>query len=103
VATFVLVHGSWYGVWCWARVIPEPHRLGPEVVAVDLPSDDPSASTVDLVDAIAASITDPSNTVGVAHSMAGLLAPIVASKGPAQKLVFPARALMRELLAVWPT
>lgn len=28
VATFVLVHGSWHGGWCWRNVVPLLHRAG---------------------------------------------------------------------------
>lgn len=34
---FVLVHGSWHGGWCYAKVIPHLVKAGHRVVAVDLP------------------------------------------------------------------
>lgn len=37
-ATFVLVHGSWHGAWCWYRMIPRLERAGHRVLAPDLPS-----------------------------------------------------------------
>jgi pimeloyl-ACP methyl ester carboxylesterase len=36
MATFVLVHGSWHGGWCWQRVAPVLRRLGHEVYAPTL-------------------------------------------------------------------
>src|SRR5579863_10548008 len=36
MATFVLVHGAWYGGWCWQRVIPFLAAAGHEVYAPTL-------------------------------------------------------------------
>jgi pimeloyl-ACP methyl ester carboxylesterase len=33
VATFVLVHGAWFGGWCWEKVIPFLEAAGHEVYA----------------------------------------------------------------------
>jgi pimeloyl-ACP methyl ester carboxylesterase len=38
MATFVLVHGSFHGAWCWFKVVPELEALGHRVIAVDLPA-----------------------------------------------------------------
>jgi pimeloyl-ACP methyl ester carboxylesterase len=38
LASFVLVHGSWHGAWCWERLAPLLTRDGHEVLAVDLPA-----------------------------------------------------------------
>jgi pimeloyl-ACP methyl ester carboxylesterase len=38
VPTFLLVHGSWHGPWCWDLLRPALTRLGHASVAVDLPS-----------------------------------------------------------------
>ncbi len=35
MSTFVLVHGSWHGAWCWYKVIPRMERAGHRVVALD--------------------------------------------------------------------
>ncbi|WP_395065395.1 alpha/beta fold hydrolase [Paraburkholderia silvatlantica] len=37
MSTFVLVHGSWHGAWCWERLVPILERDGHHVCAVDLP------------------------------------------------------------------
>ncbi len=44
MATFVLVHGSFHGAWCWERLTPLLTQRGHRVVASDLPgsSDDPA-------------------------------------------------------------
>jgi pimeloyl-ACP methyl ester carboxylesterase len=93
VTTFVLVHGSWHGAWCWQRVIPELTRLGHRASAVELPSDQVTATTADLAAAISARISEPEDTVLVAHSMSGLVAPVVASALPLRELVFLAGLL----------
>ncbi len=33
----VLIHGSYFGSWCWRLLTPELERLGHRVTAVDLP------------------------------------------------------------------
>jgi pimeloyl-ACP methyl ester carboxylesterase len=38
MSTFVLVHGSWHGAWCWYKVIPRLEAAGHRVIAPDLPS-----------------------------------------------------------------
>jgi pimeloyl-ACP methyl ester carboxylesterase len=37
MATFVLVHGSWFGSWCWEKVVPLLEQQGHRVAAPDLP------------------------------------------------------------------
>jgi pimeloyl-ACP methyl ester carboxylesterase len=37
-ATFVLVHGSFHGSWCWRKLIPLLGREGHAVIAPDLPA-----------------------------------------------------------------
>ena len=44
MVTFGLVHGSQHGAWCWERLTPELVDRGHDVVAVDLPCDDPEAT-----------------------------------------------------------
>jgi pimeloyl-ACP methyl ester carboxylesterase len=37
MSSFVLVHGSWHGAWCWYKVEPRLRALGHQVEAIDLP------------------------------------------------------------------
>jgi len=37
MSTFILIHGSWHGGWCWNKVTPLLERAGHRVVAPDLP------------------------------------------------------------------
>ena len=36
-ATFLLVHGAWYGSWVWQKLIPLLEGVGYQVLAPDLP------------------------------------------------------------------
>lgn len=38
MSTFILVHGSWHGAWCWYKLVPRLEKLGHTVIAPDLPS-----------------------------------------------------------------
>jgi pimeloyl-ACP methyl ester carboxylesterase len=78
---FVLLHGSFHSPWHWRKLIPELHARGHDATAVDLPGPDPAATIESFVAAIDAAIGDPRDTVLVAHSAAGLWAPI-AAEGP---------------------
>jgi pimeloyl-ACP methyl ester carboxylesterase len=49
-ATVVLVHGAWAGSWTWREVVAELDRRGIASVAVDLPSCNATAPTVDFHD-----------------------------------------------------
>ena len=37
MSTYVLVHGSWHGAWCWYKIVPRLQAAGHKAVAVDLP------------------------------------------------------------------
>jgi pimeloyl-ACP methyl ester carboxylesterase len=37
MSTYVLVHGSWHGSWCWQKVIGPLEEAGHRVVTIDLP------------------------------------------------------------------
>ncbi len=37
MSTFVLIHGSWHGAWCWYKVLPRLERAGHRAIAIDLP------------------------------------------------------------------
>lgn len=77
--TYVLVHGSWMGKFCWAEVVPMLEALGSAVLTLDLPAhgDDstPSekASLDGYRDAVLAVIGDRNDVTLVGHSMAGMV------------------------------
>lgn len=35
--TFLLVHGSWHGSWCWAKVVAQLQNHGHNAIVLDLP------------------------------------------------------------------
>lgn len=87
MATFLLVHGSWHGGWCWDKVAPLLRAAGHAVLAPDLPGhgdDWPSARVrpqghyVPFIREILAAQPEPVVLVG--HSSGGMLISAVAEK-----------------------
>lgn len=77
MTTFLLVHGSWHGPWCWDLLQPELTARGARSATVDLPScgTDPAslgtlADDARVVGDAAASLDD--DVVVVAHSYGGV-------------------------------
>ncbi len=95
MATFGLIHGAWHGAWCWTRVTAELEACGHQARAVDLPIDRPDASTAVYADAVAEAFRGADGLIVVAHSMAGLVAPLVAARLPLAGLVYLAAVLRR--------
>ena len=86
---FVLVHGAWHGAWCWEPLVAELERQGAQATARDLPGhgDDPTPLVdVDLdayVDRVCAELRELDRRVElVGHSMAGVIASVVADRLP---------------------
>jgi pimeloyl-ACP methyl ester carboxylesterase len=92
MTAFALVHGGWHGGWCWQLVQAELASRGHSSVAPDLPITDPAAGAVSYADAVLAAL--PSDEVVlVAHSLAGLVAPLVAAAAPVRRIVYLAAML----------
>ena len=79
MASFVLIHGSWHGAWCWDKLAPRLRDQGHRVAAIDLPAhgqDRTSPLRVGLgsyskrVQSAAADLAEKPILVG--HSMGGL-------------------------------
>ena len=49
MSTYVLVHVSWGGAWCWDRVAPLLEQAGHHVVAFDLPAHGEDTTPVEQV------------------------------------------------------
>jgi len=89
MATFVLVHGSFHGAWCWARLAPLLSEGGHRVLTPDLPgsgSDHTPLAQVDL-DAYAQRICEVLDALNgpavlVGHSMGGIVCTAVAERRP---------------------
>ncbi|CAM4514670.1 hypothetical protein FHS16_005987 [Paenibacillus endophyticus] len=97
MSTFVLVHGSWHGAWCWERIVPILEEAGHRVIVIDLPAhgkDHTPLTEVNLksyTDCLSAVLDKESEKVIlVGHSMAGVVITQTAEYFPEkiEKLVY---------------
>ena len=89
MTTFALVHGAWHGAWCWERVTPLLRLAGHDVVAPDLPCDEPSADFDSYADLLCGALQGcDDDVVVVGHSLGGPTATLVAARRPARHLVY---------------
>src|SRR5947209_5724227 len=103
MATFVLVHGSWHGAWCWKRVLPLLRGAGHDVHAVTLTGVGERAHLLSADIRLDTHITDVVNLIDceeladvilVGHSYGGIVITGVAdrlqrrSPGLLQQLVY---------------
>jgi pimeloyl-ACP methyl ester carboxylesterase len=89
VTTFALVHGGWHDASCWDSLTPLLEEAGHDVIAVDLPCDDESASFDTYADVVCAALDGCDDDVFlVAHSLGGHTAPLVASRRRVRHLVY---------------
>jgi pimeloyl-ACP methyl ester carboxylesterase len=58
MATFALVHGAWFGEWCWAPLAVRLRRMGHTVATPDLPIDDVDAGIAEYAAAIEKSLDE---------------------------------------------
>ncbi len=87
MATFVLIPGAGSDSWYWHLVAPELNNKGHDVVAVDLPCDDDSATFTDYANTVIDAVGDRTDLVLVAQSLGGFTAPLVCDRVPVQLLV----------------
>jgi pimeloyl-ACP methyl ester carboxylesterase len=90
VSSFALIHGGGSSAWDWHLVAPELEERGHEPIAVDLPTEDPSAGWWEYADAVVEAVGDRPNLVVVGHSMGGFTAALVPARRPVDLLVFVA-------------
>jgi pimeloyl-ACP methyl ester carboxylesterase len=95
MATFVCIHGAGGHGSYWNLVAAELTELGHDVVAMDLPCDQPVG-----LDAYAAAVVDAigdrrDEVVLVAQSLAGLIAPVVCTLVPVDLMVLVAAMVPR--------
>jgi len=90
VATFVLIHGGGGTASGWDLVASGLVERGHDVVAMDLPCDDPSAGWTNYTNAVIDAIGDRAELVVVAHSAGGFIAPLVCDRVSAEIMVFVA-------------
>ncbi len=86
----MLVPGAGSDSAHWNRVRPLLEARGHEVITPDLPAADPEAGLGAYVDTIVEAIGDRSGVILVAQSMAGLSAPVAATRADVALLVLVA-------------
>jgi pimeloyl-ACP methyl ester carboxylesterase len=94
MTTFALIHGAGSDGWYWHLVEPDLRAAGHEAIAVDLPCDDDTASLDDYVDVVVDAVSDRADVVVVGHSMGGFVAPLVAARVPATRLIVLVAAMV---------
>jgi pimeloyl-ACP methyl ester carboxylesterase len=103
--TYLLVHGSWHGAWCWEKVVPLLTQAGHQVITLDLPghgNDQTPAAEVSLqtyADSICKVLdAQPEAVILVGHSMGGIAVSQAAEYRPQKikMLIFLAAALLRD-------
>jgi pimeloyl-ACP methyl ester carboxylesterase len=89
LATFLLIHGSWHGAWCWERVLPRLRERGHEALAVDLPAhgDDPTPAYRATLGSYSRCVREAATALEgrpilVGHSMGGLAITQAAADDP---------------------
>ncbi len=89
MATYLLVHGSWHGAWCWEEVIPLLKKQNHHVFAPDLPGHGNNPMTlksinfnsyVECINKLMDDMQEPVILVG--HSMGGMVISHVAQSYP---------------------
>lgn len=98
MTTYALIHGAGDVGWYWHLVENELRRRGHRTVAPDLPIENDDASLLHnaqvVVDAVEA-IHDGGELVVVGHSYGGYIAPIVADRAMADRLILVAAMIPR--------
>lgn len=103
MTTYLLVHGSWHGAWCWHKVVPRLQAAGHCAIAIDLPGHGKDKtplheitlqSYVDAITTVLDQQTEP--VILVAHSRGGIAITQAAEQRPdkIQKLVYLAAFLI---------
>jgi pimeloyl-ACP methyl ester carboxylesterase len=87
MTTFVLIHGGGDVGWYWHLLEAELRSREHDVVAPDLPCDDPSAGLDEYADAVVEAVGGRRDLVVVGQSYGGFTAPLVAARLPTDLLV----------------
>jgi pimeloyl-ACP methyl ester carboxylesterase len=112
MSTFVLIHGSWHGAWCWYKIIPLLERSGHKAIALDLPGHGrdwtkaPDVSMQSYVDSVCKHLdAQPEPVILVGHSRGGIVISQTAEYRPTkiQTLVYLAAYLIPNGEAMLPT
>lgn len=98
MATYALIHGAYDVGWYWHLVERELRARGHQTVAPDLPIEDDNASLIDNARAVIehiGAVDDGGELIVVATSWGGYVAPIVADKVKADRLILVAPMIPR--------
>jgi alpha-beta hydrolase superfamily lysophospholipase len=88
VSTYALIPGAGGAAWYWHPVVPFLEKAGHDVVAGDLPADDPQAGLPEYASIVTAAIAGHDDVILVAQSLGGFTAPLVAAQADLSALVF---------------
>ena len=86
--TFLLIHGSWHGAWCWYKITPRLEAEGHRVIVPDLPGRgrSPARSFAvglgTMVDSLKACLPRDGKVTIVVHSRYGIAASMLAEQVP---------------------
>jgi pimeloyl-ACP methyl ester carboxylesterase len=112
MSTYVLIHGSWHGAWCWYKIIPLLEQAGHTAIALDLPGhgrDWTAARDISMqsyVDSVCKILdAQPEPVILVGHSRGGIVISQTAEYRPEkiQTLVYLAAYLIPNGEAMLPT
>ncbi len=90
MATYALIHGGGDVGWSWHLVERELRARGHDTVAPDLPIEDDNATLTDHAQVVIDAIGDRGELVVVGHSAGGYVAPMVAERAKADRLILVA-------------
>jgi len=105
MSTYILVHGSWHGGWCWYKIVPLLEKAGHNVVVPDLPGQGTDRTPLakisletwtDSICRLLDSQTEPAILVG--HSRGGIVISQAAERRPekVKTLVYVTAFLLRD-------
>jgi pimeloyl-ACP methyl ester carboxylesterase len=91
VATFVLIHGSMHGAWCWRDLAPALEAKGHVAIAPELPCEEAGAGLTEYAAAVEAQLAvldRGEELIVVGHSLGSRTVPLVAAARPASRMIF---------------
>jgi pimeloyl-ACP methyl ester carboxylesterase len=90
MSTFVVIHGAACRGELWETVGAELRARGHDMIAPDLPCEDPDAGLQEYTDTVVEAMGDRTRLVLVGHSLGGFTAPLVAARLPVDLIVLVA-------------